>query len=82
MLDVQCSMFDVYFLVNPSYETTPKWHGFLMIRLAASATEPWLKSEPQPATSPSVVSSGSNDSGSNDSAESNYEGWNRCALSF
>jgi len=42
-------------------------------------------SEPKPATSPSVVSSGlndsgsndsgSNDSGSNDSAESNLEGW-------
>ena len=28
-------MFDVHFLVNASYETTPKWRGFLMIRLAA-----------------------------------------------
>jgi len=22
------SMFDVHFLVNPLYKTTPKWHGF------------------------------------------------------
>ena len=29
MLDVQCSMFDVHFLINPSHETTPKWHSFL-----------------------------------------------------
>jgi hypothetical protein len=28
-------MFDVHFLVNPSYKTTPKWHGFLTIKLAA-----------------------------------------------
>jgi len=35
MLDVRCSMFDVHFLVNPSYETSSKWHGFLMIKLAA-----------------------------------------------
>jgi hypothetical protein len=28
-------MFDVHFLVNPSYETSSKWHGFLMIKLAA-----------------------------------------------
>jgi hypothetical protein len=34
-------MFDVHFLGNPSYETTPKWHGFLMIKLAASATGCW-----------------------------------------
>jgi hypothetical protein len=27
------------------YETTPKWHGFLMIKLAASAAG--LNSEPQ-----------------------------------
>ena len=33
--------------------------------------------EPQPATSASVVSSGSNDS-----AESNVEVWNRCALTI
>jgi hypothetical protein len=38
-------MFDVHFLVNPSYETTPKWHGFLTIKLAALAAG--LKSEPQ-----------------------------------
>ncbi len=59
-----------------------------------SAVKPG-KSEPQPATSPSVVSSGSNDSrlidsGSNDSTVSNIEfriirrrrieGWNRFAL--
>jgi hypothetical protein len=44
--------------------------------------------EPQPATSPSVVSSGLRNSGSNDSAESNIEnrisndeGWNRFAKS-
>ena len=69
------------------YETTPKWHGFLMIKLAASAAG--LNSEPQPATSPSVVSSELKNSGSNDSAVSNieyrisnFEGWKRCALSF
>ena len=32
-----------------SYETSPKWHGFLMINLAAF--EAGLNSEPQPATS-------------------------------
>jgi hypothetical protein len=32
------------------------------------------KNEPQPATSPSVVSPGLKNSGSNDSAESNFEG--------
>ena len=53
------------------YETTPKWHGFLMIKLAASAAG--LNSEPQPATSPSVVSSELKNSGSNDSAVSNIE---------
>ena len=37
MLDVQCSMFDVHFLVNPSYEIAPEWHGFLKIKLCASA---------------------------------------------
>jgi hypothetical protein len=41
MLDVQCSMFDVHFLVNPLYETSPEWHGFLMIKLAASAASGW-----------------------------------------
>jgi hypothetical protein len=34
-------MFDVHFLVNPSYETTPKWHGFLMIKLAAFQASGW-----------------------------------------
>jgi hypothetical protein len=37
----QYSMFDVHFLVNTSYETTPKWHGFLMTKLAA--TMAWIK---------------------------------------
>ena len=32
-----------------AYETTPKWHCFLMIKLAALAAG--LNSEPQPATS-------------------------------
>jgi hypothetical protein len=26
---------DVHFFVNPLYENTPKWHGFLMIKLVA-----------------------------------------------
>jgi hypothetical protein len=30
-------MFDVHFLVNPLFETTPKWHGFLMITLIVLA---------------------------------------------
>ena len=34
-------------------------------------------SEPQPATNPSILSSGSKDL-----AVSNHEGWNRCSLSF
>jgi hypothetical protein len=29
------------FLVNPLYETSPEWHGFLMIKLAASAASGW-----------------------------------------
>ena len=29
------------FTTDTSYETTPKWHGFLMIRLAASMA--WIK---------------------------------------
>ena len=33
MLDVR--VFDVHFLVKRLYETTPKWHGFLIIKLAA-----------------------------------------------
>ena len=45
MLDVQCSMFNVHFLVNPSCETTPKWHGCLTITPAALAAV--LNSEPQ-----------------------------------
>jgi hypothetical protein len=28
-------MFDVRFLVNPLYETKPKWHGHLMFKLVA-----------------------------------------------
>jgi hypothetical protein len=28
-------MFDVHFLANSRCETTSKWHGFLMIKLAA-----------------------------------------------
>jgi hypothetical protein len=38
-------MFDVHFLVNPSYETTPIWHGFLMVKLAALVAG--LNREPQ-----------------------------------
>jgi hypothetical protein len=43
-------MFDVHFLVNPSYETTPKWHGLLMIKLAAFHVSGWSEqrtAEPQ-----------------------------------
>jgi hypothetical protein len=43
-------MFDVHFLVNPLYETTPKWHGFLMIKLAAFQASGWAEqrtAEPQ-----------------------------------
>jgi len=36
-------MFDVHFLVNPSYETTPEWHGFLMMELGASAASGWAE---------------------------------------
>jgi hypothetical protein len=36
-------MFDVHFLVNPLYETTPNWHGFLMIKLAALAASGWAE---------------------------------------
>jgi hypothetical protein len=39
-------------------------------------------SKPQPAMSPTVLSSESNDSGSNDSAESNFEGKIHLAQSF
>jgi len=31
---IERSMFNVHFLVNPPYETMPKWHGFLTTKLA------------------------------------------------
>jgi len=34
-------MFDVHFLVNPLYGTTPKWHSFSMIKLAAFPPSRW-----------------------------------------
>jgi hypothetical protein len=36
-------MFDVHFLVNTLYETTPKWHGFLMIIPAAFLAGGWAE---------------------------------------
>jgi hypothetical protein len=33
-------MFDVHFLIN-SYEATPKWYGFSMIKLAAFQAGGW-----------------------------------------
>ena len=44
MSGVRCQGVDV---LDPetSYETTPKWHGFVLLRLAALAVE--LNSEPQ-----------------------------------
>jgi hypothetical protein len=38
-------VFDVHFFVNPSYETSPKWHGFLIIKLVAFRPAAALKPE-------------------------------------
>jgi hypothetical protein len=49
------------------YETRPKWNGFLMIKLAALATGGQAE---QRTAEPQ------------NNEPQNFEGWNRCALSF